>query len=125
MTVWRPAPNVIAALAAAGFLWFATTTRQTLAADPLSGPAAADPVLAARDVFQDQDFWWKRIEPRAVSTSWLDSILAAALDFIGRVFAKIWELIARLLRSLFSLFPGASSGGTIAVWLTVAAILAW
>ncbi len=125
MTVWRPVPKVIAAMAVAGFLWFATTTRQTLAAGPTSGLAAADPVLAARDVFQDRDFWWKRIEPRAVSTSWLDSILAPVLDFIGRVFARIWELIARFLRSLYSLFAGASSGGTVVVWLIVAAFLAW
>jgi hypothetical protein len=75
-------------------------------------------------VFQDQDFWWKRIEPRPVSTSWLDSILAAALDLFGRVLHAIWELLAKILRSLFSIFTGASSGGTVAVWLIVAALLA-
>jgi len=116
---------VIVALAATAFLWLATTPFQTVAADTLSGPAGLDPVLAARDVFQDQDFWWKRIEPRPVSPSWLDSILAPVLDFFGRVLRAIGELIAEILRSLFSLFVGASSGGTIAVWLIVAAILAW
>jgi Domain of unknown function (DUF4129) len=125
VTVWRSAPKVIAALAAAWFLWLATTPFQTFAADPTSRPAGPDPVLAARDVFQDQDFWWKRIEPRPVSTSWLDSILAAVLDSFGRVFRAIWELLAKILRSLFSIFRGASSGGTVAVWLIVAAILAW
>ena len=125
MTVWRSVPKVIAALAAAGFLWFVTAPFQTFAADPSSGPAGSDPALAARDVFQDQDFWWKRIEPRPVSTSWLDSILAAALDLFDRVLHAIWELLAKILRSLFSIFTGASSGGTVAVWLIVAALLAW
>ena len=78
-----------------------------------------DPVLAARDVFQDQGFWWKRIEPRPVSPSWLDSILAAVLDFFDRVYTRILELLAKILRSLFGVFTGASSGGTLAVWLIV------
>ena len=84
-----------------------------------------DPVLAARDVFQDQDFWWKRIEPRPDSPSWLDSILATVLDFFDRVYRAILELLAKILRSLFGIFTGASSGGTLAVWLIVAAMLAW
>jgi len=116
---------LIEAFAAAGFLWLATTTLQTSAAGPEAGPAGSDPDLAARDVFQNQDYWWKRIEPRPVSTSWVDSILSQVRDFIGRVVRAILELIAKILRSLFSLFAGASSGGTIAVWLIVAAILAW
>ncbi len=125
MTVWRSVPKVIEALAAAGFLWLATTPFQILAADPASGSAGSDPVLAARDVFQEQDYWWKRIEPRPVSTSWLDSILAAVLDFFVRVLRAIWELIAKILESLFGIFAGVSSGGTVAVWLIVAAFLAW
>ncbi len=125
MTGWRSVPRLIAAFAAAVFLWLATTTLQTSTAGPTAGLAGSDPVLAARDVFQDQDYWWKRIEPRPASTSWLDSILTQVRDFIGRVLHALLELIAKILRGLFGVFAGASSGGTIAVWLIVAAILAW
>ena len=31
--------------------------------------AGTDPAVAAREVLQDQDFWWKRIEPRTIPTS--------------------------------------------------------
>jgi hypothetical protein len=125
VTVWRSVPKAIAALAAAEFLWFVTAPFQAIAAAPPSGPAGADPARAALDVFQDPDFWWKRIEPRPVSTSWFESMLRAAMDFIGRILRAIWDLIAKILHSLFGVFNGASSGGSVAIWLIVGALLAW
>jgi hypothetical protein len=113
------------ALAVAGFLWFLIAVPQSFAAAPPSGPAGADPVRAARDVLQDPDFWWKRIEHRTVSTSWLESVLTAVGDFVWRILAAIGELIAEILGSLFGVFRGGSSGGTVAVWLFVGALFAW
>ncbi len=125
MTLWRPVPKAVAALAAAGFLWLATAPIVTFAAAPPSGLDSPDPARAARDVFHDQDFWWKRLEHRRVSSSWLESIFTAVRDFAGRILRGILDLLARILRSLFSLFSGTSSGGSVAVWLIVAALLAW
>jgi hypothetical protein len=96
-----------------------------VAAAAASGPAGEDPARAAREVFQDQRFWWKRIEPRPVSTSWLQSILAAAADFFWRILQEIAEWFAKILASLFGGFTGASTGGAVAVWLIVAVVLAW
>jgi len=76
-------------------------------------------------VFQDQSFWWKRLEPRSVSTSWIESILTAVLDFFGRILEWIFELLAKILQSLFGLFTGTASGGAVAVWLIVAGLFAW
>jgi hypothetical protein len=103
-------PKAIAALAAAG---------------SAAGPAGLDPVRAAREVFLDQDFWWKRIVRRQVPTSWLESIVTAVLHFFGRILRMIWDLLASLLPSLFGLFRGASSGGSVAVWLVIVVLLAW
>jgi hypothetical protein len=106
-------------------LWSVAAPLPTFAAAPPSGPVGADPARAAREVFQDPGFWWKRLETRTVSTSWLESLLMAAWDLFVRLLAKIWELIARILRSLFGIFAGDASGGTIVVWLLVVALLAW
>jgi hypothetical protein len=125
VTVWRSVPKVIAALASTGCLWFVTAPFLSYAAAPPAGPAGADPSRAAHDVFQDQRFWWKRIEPRPASSSWFESTLTVAMDFVGRILRAIAELIARILRSLFGVFTGSSSGGAVAVWLIVAALLAW
>jgi hypothetical protein len=127
VVVWRSAPEAIAALAAAGllWLWLAVAPLRASAAAPPPGPAGADPAQAARDVLRDQEYWWKRIEARPVSTSWLESILAAAWDLVDRILKGIADLIARILRSLFGAFTGASSGGTGVVYLIVVALLAW
>jgi hypothetical protein len=76
-------------------------------------------------VLQSPDFWWKRIERRTVPTSWLGSIITAVGDFVGRILAKIGELIGQILGSLFGIFRGGSSGGTLAVWTIVALLFAW
>jgi hypothetical protein len=89
------------------------------------GPAAIDPAAAARDVFQDPAFWWKRIEPRRTSNSWLDSLLAALRDLVNRILDAVGELIGWILGRLFGAFSGASSAGRIVVWLAIAALLAW
>lgn len=106
-------------------MWFATAFFQSFAAAGPLESAGADPARAARDVFQDPSFWWKRIEPKTVSTSWLESILAAVAESFWRVLSKIAEWLANILPSLFGTFTGASSGGALVVWLIVAALLAW
>jgi hypothetical protein len=113
VTVWRSAPNAIVAWA-----------------------ADVDPARAALEVFHEQEFWWKRLEPRSVSTSWLASLLAPVWAFLGRVLAPVWALLgrvlqyvgewlAKLLRAIFGDFHGGFAGGTLAVWLIVVAVLAW
>jgi hypothetical protein len=123
--VWRPVPTAIAALAAAGFLWLATSAFPAIAAAPDSGHAGVDPARAAHDVFQDQSFWWKRIEPRTVSLSWLQSILAAIWDSIRPTLERIFKWIAKFLAVLFRSFGGSYSGGASAIWLIVVGLLAW
>jgi hypothetical protein len=125
VTVWRPVRKVIAAWAAAASLWLVLAPFTTAAATPPSGIAGADPARAARDVFQDPDFWWKRIETRTVSTSWLESILAAVLDFFGRILQAILELIVKILRSLRGIFTGDTSAITVVIWAIITALLAW
>jgi Domain of unknown function (DUF4129) len=122
VTTKRTAQPVIRVLAAAAALWLVCAPAPAYA----NGlPSGVDPVRAAHDVFQDADFWWKRIEARPVSTSWLEWILGEALKFGVRVCQAIWDLIAKLLRSLFSVFGGASSGDSLVVWLIIVALLAW
>ncbi len=125
MLAWRSVPKAIAALAAAGFLWFATAAFPAIAAAPDSGPTGVDPARAARDVFQDQGFWWKRIEPRTVSLSWFGSILAAIWDSVRPILERIAEWIARFLAKLFGGFKGSYTGGARAIWLIVVGLLAW
>ncbi len=125
MRIGQTIPRLITTRATASLFWSALAPVFAWADGPASGPAGVDPGLAARAVFQGPDFWWKRIEPRTVSASWLESILKALLSFIGRLVEAIWDLITKLLRSLFGIFTGTSSGGTAAVWLIIAAILAW
>ncbi|MDR3617712.1 MAG: DUF4129 domain-containing protein [Paludisphaera borealis] len=85
-----------------------------------------DPVGAAREVFQDSEFWWKRIEPISKpKTSWIQSILVTILDVLGRAWNAVLDLIARILRFLFGRFAGESSGGAVLVWILAGAVLAW
>jgi hypothetical protein len=84
-----------------------------------------DPAAVARDVFQDPAFWWKRIEPRPPTNSWFESLVMTALRLVARALEWIADLIARILRTLFGIFGGASSGDATVVWLIIAALLAW
>ncbi len=123
VTVWRSVRMAVAVFAATGFLWCVNALSQTIAGAPVSPPGNVDPARAARDVFQDQDFWWKRIEPKTISPSWFEHYLATVLDLLGRVFNAIRDILAKL-RSLFGLATGAVTGGTVVVWLIVVAFIA-
>jgi hypothetical protein len=122
---WRSISKAIAALAAAGFLWFATAAFPAIAAAPDSGPVGVDPARAACDVFQDESFWWKRLEPRTVSLSWFESIVAAVWSSIRPGLNGILEWIAAFLRKFFSVFGRPYTGGAGAIWLIVIGLLAW
>lgn len=124
MKAWRSAVWVSAALSAVGFFCCGAGPPRSLAAAPLTS-RAVDPARAAREVFQDPDFWWKRIDSRTISTSWLERLLAAIAEHVGRILAKIVEFLWNILRNLFRLLGGASSAGSIAVWGLVAALLVW
>jgi hypothetical protein len=94
-----------------------------LAATPLFA-MAVDPARAAREVYQDQDFWWKRLDAKTVPTSWIEQMLAAIGEFLGRMLVVIGRFILEVLRNLFRFFGmGAASGSQIAVWGLIAAIL--
>ena len=68
------------------------------------GKYGLDPAQVARDVLLDQDFWWKRVEPRSVSTSWLDAPIEAVRDFLARTLRAILEWLRD-----FSAISAASS----------------
>lgn len=123
-SAWR----VFAALAVAGcFGLFAAPSRAQ--ADPPSlGTSAIDPADAAREVFEDSGFWWKRIEPprpMSASLSWLPSLFQAPWEAICRVLGKIAEAIARFLARLLGAFGGKASDATTGVLLIVAGLVAW
>jgi hypothetical protein len=123
--LWRSVPKGVAALALAVLLVLATAPVVSFGTALPRGVEEIDPARAARDVFQDQDFWWKRIEQRSVSTSWLETIVTALLDFVRRILEGILDLIGRILRGLFGILSGTSSGGAVVIWLIIFAILAW
>jgi hypothetical protein len=88
----------------------------------------SDPAGMAREVFQGPEFWWKRIEtksmpkPPSFGLRWL---LDAILKALGRAWDAFWRFIGAILRLLFGGFTGASSGGTLVVWLLAGLLLAW
>jgi hypothetical protein len=124
VTVWRSVPKTIAANTAAAALSLVIAACWAVAATAPPEPPDVDPAVAAREVFQDQDFWWKRIETKTVSTSWLQSILQAIAEFIGRIVRDILEWIARILGRLFGALGGAGADSAI-VWVIIAVVLAW
>ncbi len=101
VTVWRSVAKLMVLFAVAACLWFLVALPGGAFA---SAPAGVDPARAAQEVFQSDDFWWKRVEPRTVSTSWFESIVTAVLEFLGRVFGYMGRLLARILRMLSRLF---------------------
>ena len=124
MTVWRWLAPGIAALAATGFWWFAPAGFLASAAPPTIAPARIDPVLAARQVLQDQDFWWKRIEQRKMPATGIQGFFEAVLEFLAELGKTILEFL-RSLWSMLSLIGGDWSGSSQLVWLIAAIVLAW
>jgi hypothetical protein len=122
VAVWRSGRKAIAALLVVGIAWCAGAPLGSVAAAAPSMSAGADPARAAREVFQDPEFWWKRIEHRSLSTSWLETIIVPLLDFFDRILRRISELIARILRMLFGIFTGNATTGTLVVWLIALAL---
>jgi hypothetical protein len=112
-------------LATLVFPWPAVASSRTFASESSLAPEGLDPAQAAADVFQNSDFWWKRIERRTVPTSWLESILRAVWDMLRQILGVIGDLIRRILQALFGAFTGVSSGGAVVVWLIVVALLGW
>ncbi len=131
MRVWRWFLAGIAALAAAGFLWVAPANFPALAAAPDQRAARVDPGVAAREVLQDQDFWWKRIEQRSVTipTTGIQAFFAWLLDLplqiLRWVFLAIRDFINWLRWNVLSLFTSDLSAASILVKLIAVAIIAW
>lgn len=89
-------------------------------------PAAPDPTRAAREVFDDPDFWWKHTERVDAALPWYDRIAAAVIEFIGKVIKFILEWIIKIWRALFGAFgTGDWSVGTILIWIVVALCVAF
>jgi hypothetical protein len=116
---------MIAALAGGAVVSLAGLSIPSSASALTSRPGAMDPARLARDVFQEQDFWWKRIESGSGSVSWLESLLRAPLNFVGRILKAIVDFILNLLPNLFLGLSGASLGGTVLVCLAVVGLLVW
>jgi hypothetical protein len=123
VTAWRSVATV--APIAVMFRWFVPTPYPAFAAVPSHKPAGVDAARLARDVLQDERFWWKRIEPRSVSLSWFESPLAALWDSIAPTLRRIADLIAKLLAGVFGATAGRYSGGASVVWLVVFVLVAW
>jgi hypothetical protein len=82
-------------------------------------------VHTAQEVFQDQAFWWKRIERVEASPSWLGRPLRAVLDFIWSIVGALWEFVQKLLKSMFGIATGDWSAGVPLLWLVAALLLVW
>ncbi len=111
-----------AAIAAAVAGWLSAPGRLALAS---AGAGATDPAQAARDVFQDPQFWWKRVETKTVDTSWMVSIAKALAEFLGWILSGLGDWIRWLLRRLFRFAIGGSETGTEIVWIIVGVLLVW
>jgi Domain of unknown function (DUF4129) len=149
VTVSRWFARAVAALAAAGSLVLASAQFPARAAvrergpagterssqheaatdaqdgSPPSGRAGTDPALAAREVLEDQDFWWKRIEIKTIPTSGIQAFFMAVLEYPLKSIRMILDFLANLRFQPFRLFRGDWSWGSTVVWLIAAALLAW
>jgi hypothetical protein len=76
-------------------------------------------------VFQDQSFWWKRVERVSSELPWFERSLTAVWDLVARAFGALGRLIGRLFQMLFGLATGDWSSGTPLVWVAMALVLAW
>jgi hypothetical protein len=85
----------------------------------------ADTAQVAQEVFEDPEFWWKRTERVESSASWLERLLRAAADLIGKILHQLWNWLTWLLQGLFKVTVGDWSGGTPLVWLVAGLVLAW
>jgi hypothetical protein len=102
--------------------WLALASPSALA------EAAEPPVLAAKEVFQGPEFWWKRVEPQETSSSWLWSFLEAVWEPVRWVLSQIFDLLGWLLKKIFGAFSalaGGAGGDSLIVWLIALAVLAW
>ncbi|MHB1561016.1 MAG: DUF4129 domain-containing protein [Isosphaeraceae bacterium] len=112
----------LAAIAAAWAIWLSAPGRLALAA---AEAGATDPAQAARDVFRDPQFWWKRVETKTVDTSWMVSIAEALAKFLAWIVSGLGEWIGWLLKRLFRFTIGGSETGTAIVWIIVGVLLVW
>lgn len=118
MTTTAGTRGRLLALAALG-LWLATVA----AAPPTTAP---DPTRTAHKVFQDSEFWWKRIEKvQSPNPSWFERLAKMLWDAVVYVIQKIVELLRWILEKLFGKTLGDWSAGTPLTWLVAALALAW
>jgi hypothetical protein len=147
VTCSRWVAKAIVALAVAGPVWLswspltpltgATVSAQAGAASerdagttaqegsPSSTRAATDPAVAAREVLEDQDFWWKRIERKTIPTSGIQSFFNALIEYPLKLIRMILDFLRGLRFWRFPFFGGDWSGGSDVVWLIAAALTAW
>ncbi len=84
-----------------------------------------DPTLAAREVLQDPDFWWKRIERRTMPATGIQSFFEWLLEFPARILKMVLDFLDSLRQMLAGLIAGDWSGRSQLVWLIAAVLLAW
>jgi hypothetical protein len=84
-----------------------------------------DAALEAREVLQDQDYWWKRIEKKTIPTTGLLGFFEKMLELPGRVLRAIWDFVFEFFRGLALLLRGDWSAGSSVVWLLAIVLLGW
>ena len=120
MTAWRRSVRCAAILA--GALVLAAGSGFARADAP---PTDAEAVRAAREVFQGPDYWWKRLEPAAESSSWLEGPMAALGRALRWILEKVLDLIARIFRALFGSLRIGEPTGTPTLWVLVVVLVAF
>ncbi len=91
----------------------------------VAAAAPPDPTEAAREVFQDPEFWWKRTEKVEVELPWYQKIFQALWDLFVEILKRVWEWLVWLFSKLFSFASGDWSAGTPLVWLAACVCIAW
>ncbi len=128
-TAWRSISPGIAAVIAAALLWFAPRYAPAMTAAPAGGAARIDPAVAARQVLEAEDFWWKRIEQKTIPTTGIQAFFAKLLDWAVEILKKVAEAIwdfFKWFRWVFSRFFTADlSGASILIKLIAVAVVGW
>jgi hypothetical protein len=121
----RELPSWLLALALAGSapsLAIAAGDKEKPAARADGKAALQNASQTAREVFEGQDFWWKRTRHIADADAGM-SWFAIVLEALGNLLKRIWEIIAGLFQ--WNLGLSGWPGGIVVIWLVVALALAW
>ncbi len=102
---------------------FSATLQKSLA--PRASNVKADPSEAARQVFQGDSFWWKRIKPPKPQGETDSRVARFIYRIVRKVISWIIDLMRRLRDSITSPFTSRPSALKLIAWVVVVGLLAF